>query len=85
MKTGYISILDFSTGKVKIIHLTESENKRCMESDDPEEFLRTIQNKYRFSVNNSVWMGMDTPELQWYENGRKVKIGRIITPRHTNQ
>lgn len=69
MEMNYIIILDFCVGCVNVIKLTEEEKKKSYQYDDFEDFLCTLEEKYGFKVDNCQWMGVETLETYYYENG----------------
>lgn len=60
MEPRYIIIMDFSTGELVKIRLTDDELKASAEYDDFSEFLSTIEEKYEFSVKDSLYMTVET-------------------------
>ncbi len=52
MEPKYVIILDFCTGTLNIIKLTEEELKASEKYDDFESFLSTLEDKYGFRLNN---------------------------------
>ena len=72
MEPKYVIILDFCTGALNIIKLTEEEQKASENYDDFESFLSTLECKYGFRLNNCQWMTTETLNIYWYENGQEV-------------
>ena len=72
MEPKYVIILDFCTGALNIIKLTEEELLESENYDDFESFLSTIEEKYDFNLNNCQWMTTETLNIYWYENGQKT-------------
>ena len=72
MEPKYVIILDFCTGVLNIIKLTQEELKESENYDDFESFLSTIEEKYGFRLSNSQWITTETLNIYWYENGQKV-------------
>lgn len=72
MNTEYITILDFTTACVTMIHLTEEEQKESEKYDDMYDFLSTLEEKYGFSVSNSQFMFTNSLDIECYENGEEV-------------
>ncbi len=60
MEPRYIIILDFSTGELVKIKLTEQELKDSEEYDDFSNFLSTLEYKYDFKVGDSLYMTVQT-------------------------
>lgn len=52
--------MDFSTGELIKIKLTEEELKASEEFDDFEEFLYTLEDKYDFRVKDCLFMTCQT-------------------------
>ena len=75
MEPKYVIVLDFCTGVLNIIKLTEEELQESENYDDFESFLSTLEDKYGFSLNNCQWMTTETLNIYWYENG--IEIDRI--------
>lgn len=72
MNTEYVSILDFTTSCVTMIHLTEEEQKESEKYDDMYDFLSTLEDKYGFRVDNSQFMFTSSLDIECYENGEEV-------------
>lgn len=72
MRTEYVTILDFTTSYVTIIHLTEAEQKESEKYDDMYDFLSTLEHKYGFRVSNSQFMFTDSINIECYENEYQV-------------
>lgn len=52
----YIILLDYTDGEVIKIRLSEQETILENEAEDFEEFLRTLEEKYDFRLDNCCWM-----------------------------
>ena len=52
----YIVLLDYTDGEVIKIRLTEQETNLADEAEDYEEFLRSLEEKYDFRLDNCCWM-----------------------------
>lgn len=52
----YIVLLDYTDGEVIKIRLSEQETILRNEAEDFEEFLRTLEEKYDFRLDNCCWM-----------------------------
>ena len=52
----YIVLLDYTGGEVIKIRLSEQETILADEAEDFEEFLRTLEEKYDFRLDNCCWM-----------------------------
>lgn len=80
MEPKYLLVFDYTIGALNIIELTpeelkESENEE--KYDDFEDFLRTIEDKYGFSVDNANWMTTENLDTYIYKNGKEVSGGKI--------
>lgn len=49
-------MLDYTDGEVIKIRLSEQEANLADKSEDFEEFLRTLEEKYHFRLDNCCWM-----------------------------
>ena len=52
----YIVLLDYANGEVIKIRLSEEETKLADEAEDYGEFLRTLEDKYHFRLDDCCWM-----------------------------
>ena len=52
----YVVLLDYTDGEVIKIRLSEQEIILGNEAEDFEEFLRTLEEKYDFKLDNCCWM-----------------------------
>lgn len=52
----YVVLLDYTDGEIIKIRLTEQETILADEAADYEEFLRTLEDKYHFRLDNCCWM-----------------------------
>lgn len=52
----YVVLLDYSDGEIIKIRLSEQETILADEVEDYEEFLRTLEEKYDFRLDNCCWM-----------------------------
>lgn len=73
MEANYVTILDFTTACVNIIHLTPEERKESEKYEDFSDFLSTLEEKYGFKLSNCQWMVTDVLEIYRYENGEEVE------------
>ena len=74
MEPKYVIILDFCTGALNIIKLTEKELLESENYDDFEEYLSTLEDKYGFRLNNCQWMTTENLNVYWYDNGQEVSM-----------
>lgn len=56
MEPRYIILMDFSTGELIKIKLSEQELKESEECDDFEEFLSTLEAKYEFRLRDCPYI-----------------------------
>ena len=61
---NYIIVMDYSTGSLIKIKLTEEEKKEFAATDDAESFVDELSVKYGFRMQDSYWMSVDV--LQEY-------------------
>ena len=59
MECTYLILLDYCVGEVIKVKLTESEKQQLDQTEDHEEFLYSIENKYHFKVSQVSWMLCD--------------------------
>ena len=52
----YIVLLDYANGEVIKIRLSEEEAILAEEAEDYGEFLRTLEDKYHFRLDDCCWM-----------------------------
>lgn len=72
MEPKCVIILDFCTGALNIIKLTQEELRESENYDDFESFLSTLEDKYGFNLNNCQWMTTETLNIYWYEDGQET-------------
>lgn len=56
MEANYIIILDFSVGEIIKIKLTETEKQKSEKYEDYEDFLKTLEKRYDFRLEDCIWM-----------------------------
>lgn len=56
MESRYVIIMDFSTGELIKIRLSDEQLKTSEEYDDFGDFLATLEDDYDFRVKNSLYM-----------------------------
>lgn len=61
---NYIIVMDYSTGSLIKIKLTEKEKEEFAATDDTESFVDGLSAKYGFRMQDSYWMSVDV--LQEY-------------------
>lgn len=59
MEANYIIILDFSVGEIIKIKLTETEKHESEKYEDYEDFLKTLEKRYDFRLEDCIWMTME--------------------------
>ena len=72
MEPKCVIILDFCTGALNIIKLTQEELRESENYDDFESFLSTLEDKYGFNLNHCQWMTTETLNIYWYKDGRET-------------
>ena len=56
MLMEYIVLLDYSVGEIIKIRLDEQERQLADEAENYEDFLRTLESKYDFRLDDCCWM-----------------------------
>lgn len=56
MEANYIIILDFSVGEIIKIKLTETEKQKSEKYEDYNDFLKTLEKRYDFRLEDCIWM-----------------------------
>ena len=69
METNYVVLLDFCSGSLNIIRLTEDEIAQSEKYDDFGDFLSTLEDKYDFRLDDCQWMCCETLAEYRYEDG----------------
>jgi hypothetical protein len=59
MECTYLILLDYCVGEVIKVKLTESEKQQLDQTEDHEDFLYSIEDKYDFKVSQVSWMLCD--------------------------
>ncbi len=72
MEPNYVLLLDYASGYLNIIHLTEEEIKESEKYDDFSDFLHTLEDKYEFKLKDCEWMTVETLNICRYEDGKEV-------------
>ena len=52
----YIVLLDYANGEVIKIRLSEEDTILANEAENYEDFLRTLEDKYHFRLDDCRWM-----------------------------
>lgn len=78
MEPQYVLILDFCTGVLNIIKLTDEELRESENYEDFEDFLSTIENKYGFRLKNCNWMTTENLDVYCYQNGKEVDYAELV-------
>lgn len=72
METKYVLILDYCTGALSIIELTEEEINESYNYEDFESFLETLEDKYDFRLKDCSWMTTERLDIYRYKDGKEV-------------
>lgn len=72
METKYVLILDYCTGALSIIELTEEEINESYNYEDFESFLETLEDKYEFRLKDCSWMTTEKLDIYRYKDGKEV-------------
>lgn len=72
METKYVLILDYCTGALSIIELTEEEINESYNYEDFESFLETLEDKYEFRLKDCSWMNTEKLDIYRYKDGKEV-------------
>ena len=59
MKANYLILLDYCRGQIIKIRLTEEEKAESENYEDFEEFISTLEGKYKFCLSDCNWMSCD--------------------------
>lgn len=78
MEPQYVLILDFCTGILNIIKLTDEELGESERYDDFESFLSTIEEKYGFRLNDCQWMTTENLDVYCYQNGEEAEYAELV-------
>lgn len=67
MESNYLILLDFCTGQIVKIKLTEEEKSHIDNYSDFEEFMRTeLEEKYEFRTKDVCWMTAEDLDERTY-------------------
>lgn len=77
MEPRIVYILDFCTGVLNIIKLTEEELKASEEYTDFEDFLSTLEEKYGFRLSCCNWMVSEKIDVYCYVDGKEVDYAEL--------
>ena len=67
MEANYLVLLDFCTGQIIKIKLTEEEKSKSETYEDFEEFMQTeLQEKYEFRTKDVCWMTCEDLDERMY-------------------
>ena len=67
MEPNYLIMLDYWTGQIINIKLTEEEKSKSETYKDFEDFMRTeLQDKYQFRTKDVCWMTTETLDERTY-------------------
>lgn len=72
----YVFILNYFSGDVSIIKLTEQEEKQSEEYFDFSDFLETLEDRYEFRLKDCNWMVSESKEINMYvyDQGKEKKV-----------
>jgi hypothetical protein len=59
METNFVILLDYSSGEIIKIRLSDEEIQKSESYEDFEMFLSTIESKYNFRLKDSYWMSVE--------------------------
>lgn len=60
MEPRYVIIMDFSTGGLIKIRLTDEELRESEKYEDFSEYLTTLEDKYDFRIKDCLYMTTET-------------------------
>ena len=67
MEPNYLILLDYCTGQIIKIKLTEEEKSKSETYEDFEDFMRTeLQEKYEFRTKDVCWMTAEDLDERTY-------------------
>ena len=67
MEPNYLIMLDYCTGQIIKIKLTEEEKSKSETYEDFEDFMRTeLEDKYEFRTKDVCWMTAENLEERIY-------------------
>lgn len=72
MEPKYVLILDYCSGTLNIIELTEKEINESYNYEDFESFLETLEEKYGFRLKDCNWMTTESLSIYRYKDGKEV-------------
>ena len=72
MEPKYVLILDYCSGTLNIIELTDEEINESYNYEDFESFLMTIEEKYGFRLSDCNWMTTENLNIYRYKNGKEI-------------
>ena len=72
MEPRYVLLLDYNSGNLTIIRLTDDELKTSERYDDFEDFLATLEDRYQFRLKDCNWMTTESLTIYRYKDGKEV-------------
>lgn len=72
METKYVLLLNYCSGTLNIIELTDEEINESYNYEDFESFLMTIEDKYGFRLKDCNWMVTENLNIYRYKNGKEI-------------
>lgn len=73
MEPKYVLILDYCSGTLNIIELTDKELRESEHYENFESYLVTLEDRYGFSLSDSNWMATETLNIYRYKDGKEMK------------
>ena len=73
METKYVLLLDYCSGALSIIELTDEEIIESENYEDFETFLETLEEKYEFTLSDCNWMVSESLNIYHYRDGKEVE------------
>lgn len=70
-KINYVILLDYCSGRLVVIKLTQKEKEEAEKHQDMDDFVRTLESKYGFRLKDSYYMLSETFEESRYNEDDK--------------
>ena len=77
MKYNYLILLDYSTGEIIRIKLSEEQKRDSEKYDDFEEYLMTLEDGYGFRLLDCSWMAVERLQETVYGFWHSEQEGRL--------
>ena len=78
MKYNYLILLDYSTGEIIRIKLSEEQKRDSEKYDDFEEYLMTLEDGYGFRLLDCSWMAVERLQETVYGSDTVNKKGDLV-------